>query len=259
MLRRRGATRDDVHAVVPEELGQFWINLRINPVGFQHRRFHIDHLTNLSQLTKRLENEITEVAANLPIAAQIYTCSTGAMICGSLFFGELTLASIGHAFISLAGNGIKTSFPASPVSHESWCFSGRMTGIREWISRTNSFGSPVIMVHVCNHSSFAGSFHPSHKPANTNGENCIICWNYLYLSQKLEEITDTESREALLDAVAHGSTVAWRHLDLLGEYDFSAEKLRDSVGIRLPKLGAKKEVFLDLIQTDKPQCTERIR
>jgi hypothetical protein len=47
----------------------------------------------------------------------------------------------------------------------------------------------------------------------------------------------TESRKALLDAVAHGSTVAWRHLNLLGEYDFSAEKLRDSVGIRLPKLG----------------------
>jgi len=67
-------------------------------------------------------------------------------------------------------------------------------------------------------------------------KNCIICWNYLYLSQKLEEITDTESREALLDAVAHGSTVAWRHLNLLGEYDFSEEKLRDSVGIRLPKL-----------------------
>jgi hypothetical protein len=60
--------------------------------------------------------------------------------------------------------------------------------------------------------------------------------NYLYLSQKLEEITDAESREALLDAVAHGSTVAWQHLDLLGEYDFSAEKLRDGVEIRLPKL-----------------------
>ena len=66
-------------------------------------------------------------------------------------------------------------------------------------------------------------------------QNCIICWNYLYLSQKLEEITDTESREALLDAVAHGSTVAWRHLNLLGEYDFTEEKLQDSVGIRLPK------------------------
>jgi hypothetical protein len=74
-------------------------------------------------------------------------------------------------------------------------------------------------------------------------KNCIICWNYLYLSQKLEEITDTQSREALLDAVAHGSTVAWRHLNLLGEYDFSGEKLRDSVGIRLLKLGLKRKFF----------------
>jgi hypothetical protein len=45
-----------------------------------------------------------------------------------------------------------------------------MTGIRVWISRTNSFGSPVMIVQVCRHSSLAGSFHPSHKPAKTNGE-----------------------------------------------------------------------------------------
>src|SRR6266404_9677340 len=57
-------------------------------------------------------------------------------------------------------------------------------------------------------------------------KNCIICWNYLYLSQKLEEITDTESREALLDAVAHGSTVAWRHLNLLGELFYKLPKSR---------------------------------
>ena len=34
--------------------------------------------------------------------------------------------------------------------------------------------------------------------------------------QVWEEITDAESREALLDAVAHGSTVVWQHLNLLG-------------------------------------------
>jgi hypothetical protein len=39
-----------------------------------------------------------------------------------------------------------------------------------------------------------------------------------------------------LDAAAHGSAAAWRHFNLLGEYDFSEEKLRDSMGIRLPKL-----------------------
>jgi hypothetical protein len=35
-----------------------------------------------------------------------------------------------------------------------------MTGIRVWISRTNSFGSPVIIVQVRSHSLVAGSFQP---------------------------------------------------------------------------------------------------
>lgn len=41
---------------------------------------------------------------------------------------------------------------------------------------------------------------------------------------------------SLLEAVAHGSAVAWRHFNLLGEYDFSEEQLRESIGIRLPKM-----------------------
>ena len=69
-------------------------------------------------------------------------------------------------------------------------------------------------------------------------KNCIVCWNYLYLSQKLEDAKDEAQRQALLDAVAHGSAVAWRHLNLLGEYDFTEEKLQDSVGIRLPKISS---------------------
>src|SRR5271157_3876087 len=68
-------------------------------------------------------------------------------------------------------------------------------------------------------------------------KNCIICWNYLYLSQKLEEIKDTASREAFLDAVAHGSAVAWQHLNLLGEYDFSDEKLARQLRNSTPKSG----------------------
>jgi hypothetical protein len=51
-------------------------------------------------------------------------------------------------------------------------------------------------------------------------KTCIICRNYVYLSQKLEEIEDTASREAFLDAVAHGSAVSWRHINLLGKHDF---------------------------------------
>jgi hypothetical protein len=40
----------------------------------------------------------------------------------------------------------------------------------------------------------------------------------------------------LLQARAHGSAAAWGHLNLLGEYDFSEDKLQDSVGIKPPKL-----------------------
>lgn len=69
-------------------------------------------------------------------------------------------------------------------------------------------------------------------------KNCIVCWNYLYLSQKLAETTDSEHRETLLQAITHGSVVAWQHLNLLGEYDFSEEKLQDTVGIKPPKLVA---------------------
>ena len=40
-------------------------------------------------------------------------------------------------------------------------------------------------------------------------KNCTICWNYLYLSQKLAEIDDPAKREELLQAMAHGSAAAW--------------------------------------------------
>jgi TnpA family transposase len=69
-------------------------------------------------------------------------------------------------------------------------------------------------------------------------KNCIVCWDYLYLSQKLAETTDPEARERLLAAIANGSVVSWQHINLLGEYDFSEEKLKDTVGIRPPMLAA---------------------
>jgi hypothetical protein len=56
------------------------------------------------------------------------------------------------------------------------------------------------------------------------------------LSQKLAEIDDPAKREELLQAMAHGAAAAWGHLNLLGEYDFSEDKLQDSVGIKPPKL-----------------------
>ncbi len=62
-------------------------------------------------------------------------------------------------------------------------------------------------------------------------KNSIICWNYLYLERQLEKITNTEDRENLLRMISAHSPMTWAHINMLGEYDFSDEKLRDSVGI----------------------------
>jgi hypothetical protein len=58
------------------------------------------------------------------------------------------------------------------------------------------------------------------------------------LVAKVAETDDLERREALLQAIANGSVVSRQHINLLGEYDFSDDKLEDSVGIKPPKLAA---------------------
>lgn len=62
-------------------------------------------------------------------------------------------------------------------------------------------------------------------------KNSIICWNYLYLERQLEKVSDAEARENLLRMIATHSPMTWAHINMLGEYDFSEEKLKDSVGI----------------------------
>lgn len=69
-------------------------------------------------------------------------------------------------------------------------------------------------------------------------KNAIICWNYLYLSQKLTYMKDPNQKEKLLSAIANHSIICWEHTNLLGEYDFSDDKLKDSAGIALPKRAA---------------------
>jgi TnpA family transposase len=66
--------------------------------------------------------------------------------------------------------------------------------------------------------------------------NAIICWNYLYLSQQILEAETEEQKAELISAIKNGSVVSWRHINLHGEYDFSDEKLQDSVGLDLTKI-----------------------
>lgn len=52
--------------------------------------------------------------------------------------------------------------------------------------------------------------------------NCIICWNYLYLSEKLSESSEKELE--LLELIKSSSIVIWKHINCNGTYDFTGQK-----------------------------------
>jgi len=66
--------------------------------------------------------------------------------------------------------------------------------------------------------------------------NAIICWNYLYLTQLIGEAETENHKQALIETIKNSSPAAWRHINMEGEYDFSKEKLEDSIEFRLPEL-----------------------
>ncbi len=67
-------------------------------------------------------------------------------------------------------------------------------------------------------------------------ENMVICWNYLYLTQKLTELNTENQKQELLETFKNSSVLTWQHINFHGEYDFSEEKTRDSIGFDLPKI-----------------------
>jgi TnpA family transposase len=66
-------------------------------------------------------------------------------------------------------------------------------------------------------------------------KNAIVCWNYLYLSRELAIEKNEERRAELIESIRNGSVVTWRHFNLHGEFDFSDDRMIDSVGLTIPK------------------------
>jgi TnpA family transposase len=62
-------------------------------------------------------------------------------------------------------------------------------------------------------------------------KNAIICWNYMFLDKKLKSAENEAQREIIMNAIKNHSPISWAHINLLGEYDFSENKLRDSAGV----------------------------
>lgn len=73
-------------------------------------------------------------------------------------------------------------------------------------------------------------------------KNSIVCWNYVYATQLVAREQDPERRQQLIELMKRGSMATLKHLNLHGEYDFSEQKMQDSVGLNTPK---KRELNLN--------------
>ena len=103
------------------------------------------------------------------------------------------------------------------------------------IESSNKFSKAVSFGH-------SNEFLQSEKEEQEIAETCrrliknaIICWNYLYLSRELAAEKNEERKAKLLEAIENGSVMTWAHFNLHGEFDFSDEKMQDSVGLLSPK------------------------
>ena len=66
-------------------------------------------------------------------------------------------------------------------------------------------------------------------------KNAIICWNYLYLTQKIAEAESDERRQELLTAVRNGSVVTWQHINLHGATTSRTRSSRTQWGYKRPQ------------------------
>tara|TARA_A100001391_G_scaffold85517_1_gene55942 strand:+ start:4830 stop:7877 length:3048 start_codon:yes stop_codon:yes gene_type:complete len=72
-------------------------------------------------------------------------------------------------------------------------------------------------------------------------QNAIVLWNYLYLSQRLSSTADPNDRQDMLEAITGGSIIAWAHVNMQGEYDFTRPAANDDV-FDMPSILALKLV-----------------
>ncbi|MGB4497201.1 MAG: transposase [Methylococcaceae bacterium] len=108
------------------------------------------------------------------------------------------------------------------------------------IESSNKFSKAVSFGH-------SNEFLQSEKEEQEIAETCrrliknaIICWNYLYLSRELATEKNEERKAKLLEAIENGSVMTWAHFNLHGEFDFSDDKMQDSVGLLSPKKSPSK-------------------
>ncbi len=62
-------------------------------------------------------------------------------------------------------------------------------------------------------------------------KNAVICWNFLYLTRKVQQIKDPIQAKELINVAKQKTVNTWKHIYFNGTYDFSDEKLEDSFNL----------------------------
>jgi hypothetical protein len=52
-------------------------------------------------------------------------------------------------------------------------------------------------------------------------QNTIVLWNYLYLSDLLSKVEQQEEIEEIILTVRNSTALTWKHINFIGEYDFT--------------------------------------
>jgi hypothetical protein len=70
------------------------------------------------------------------------------------------------------------------------------------------------------------------------GEEASVCT--IRNRRELAAEKNEERKAKLLEAIENGSVMTWAHFNLHGEFDFSDEKMQDSIGLLSPKKSPPK-------------------
>ena len=62
-------------------------------------------------------------------------------------------------------------------------------------------------------------------------KNAIICWNYLYLTRRVQMDKTSQKKQELIKAAKLKTANVWRHIFFTGTYDFSPENSADSFNL----------------------------
>ena len=58
-------------------------------------------------------------------------------------------------------------------------------------------------------------------------QNATVLWNYLYLSDLLFKDEQQEEIEAIIFTVRNSTALTWKHINFIGEYDFTQAAFRN--------------------------------